>query len=322
MTTELILHIGANKTGSSALQSFMRMNEAVLRDHGFVLPDRELSFGGHVSGYQVFAMAEMFNQAGDGLDAAFDHLMKNRGGRVVLASAENMSNADNYEYFKRICGKYKTRVIFYVRRQDELITASWQQWHSKRQRNIHKWLDKAKEEMGHWEQTYLGWQQVAGEGSVDLRVFERDSFPQGNISHDFLQALGIPDEARGDFTFEQQGVNPTYNDFITPLVAGNSRIFKDVHDNDFYKFVGEMTGSQFVGGRKYSLITRRERNEIMLHYKRENARLCRRALPGRAELFSPIDHSRYVYASPEQIQGEQLRFVTALLYGMYQKSQE
>ena len=57
MDSRLILHIGANKTGSSAVQEFLRLNVAALRKLNYIVPDRELGTSDRVTGEHVFALS-------------------------------------------------------------------------------------------------------------------------------------------------------------------------------------------------------------------------------------------------------------------------
>ena len=72
------------------------------------------------------------------------------GARAVLISAENLSNGANFQFFNKILPSMDCKVILYIRRQDELLTSSWQQWHSKVETDINAWLILALQQYGHW----------------------------------------------------------------------------------------------------------------------------------------------------------------------------
>src|SRR5438270_7553637 len=52
----LILHIGANKTGSSAIQHFLRLNAALLKSAGIAVAPGDLTPEGSVTGQHVSAI--------------------------------------------------------------------------------------------------------------------------------------------------------------------------------------------------------------------------------------------------------------------------
>lgn len=317
MDEQLTLHIGANKTGSSAIQRFIRANAALLRAHGFAVPDADLGWSGQVTGFHVFALQALINgRDPQAITERFDALMAGRPeGAGVLLSAENLSNPGNHALFAGVCARYPTRVILYVRRQDELFASSWQQWHAKIESDLDAWVIKALRTLGHWEETIAGWESVAGAGSVSVAVFEREDFPDGNVMADFLGRLGIDADTAGP-VYPAGEVNPSFSDIITPLVAGNRAIFRDSNDNEFFDTVRALTGDAYVGRPRVSLLSAAQRDNIVAFYAAENERVCRRHFPGRPRLFRPVDHGAYRYLDEGEMLRAQLGFVTAMLYGL------
>lgn len=321
MKYDLILHIGANKTGSSAIQYFIRRNVAAIRAAGYAIPDRELGWSAKITGEHVFSTQQFFNDKSNprAIDAKFDEMMATKpSDSTVLISGENLSNFSNYDFFDEICRKYKTRVILYIRRQDDLLLSSWQQWYSKIETDLHAWLIRALPLIGNWEATIDGWEKVAGAGSVDVRLFERDQFPGGNIAADFGAALGVAPDAE-EVDYSAPNINPSFNDFIVPLVSGNRDMFRDVNDNAFYHYLEQLTGTKYTKGKKVSLISPAHRDSILSYYDQQNRRLCKRFFPGRRHLFKPVDHSSYEYLSREALVERQLQFLTHVVYKMGEK---
>ena len=321
MDSEIIFHIGAAKTGSSAIQAFMRVNRAALRAAGLLVPDAELGPGERVSGEHVMTLQRMMD-ANDptAIAARMDALVEAAGGGAVLISAENLSNLGKQRHFARTAERHRSRAILYIRRQDELIASAWQQWHSKVEDDFDAWLIRSLRQYGQWEQVISAWEEVVGAGRVAVRLFERDAMAGGSLTRDFLQALGLdPDDPA--FEHEIGTVNPSYSDVITPLVAGNRAIFEDANDNGFYALVGRLTGDSYVERRKVSLMSRAQRDAIGAFYAQMNARVRDRFFPGRPHLFAPVDHGKYQYLTREEIVRRQLSFITEMIVAL-SKSQE
>lgn len=316
MTHDLILHIGGNKTGSTAIQHFLWQNRDAMRRVGYLIPGLELDWTSIVTGAHVGSLQNHLTQpdAKARITAVFEHLFASRPEQAsILISAENLSNSGNATPFADVCNRFRTKVVLYIRRQDDLLASSWQQWYSKREIDLNAWLGRALKTIGHWQNVIKGWEEVAGPDSVVVRIYDRDEFRDGNIAKDFLDAIAVPTEADA-FNFSSDILNPTYREFITPLVAGNKNIFQDAHDDRFYQIIGDLTGDSYVGGKPYSIFSQSQRDEIIAYYEKENQELCSKYFPDRERLFKPVDHKNYIYAEATDIQKEQLRFLTHMVF--------
>lgn len=314
MDYELVLHIGANKTGSSAIQNFLCMNASKLRSAGFLVPDHKLEWSQLITGEQVFELQKLMDAGSAELVLKFRQLMDNRPSNgVVLISAENLSNERYYLLFRQVCASYKTKIVLYIRRQDDLLMSTWQQWYSKEQVDLQAWLTKVIGSIGNWKSIVDGWEEVCGAGTVDLRLFERETLPNGNIVADFTDAIGIERDSV-EVNFQTVDINPSYADFIVPLVSGNRGIFRNTHDNRFYSIIAELTAEAYSGGTKYSLISRAQRDAINARYAAGNEELRSRFFPEKETLFRSVDHSKYIYLNETQLIEHQVRFLTQILF--------
>jgi len=321
--TDIIIHLGANKTGSSSIQKFIQKNTEKLRDLNYIIPDSKLGLGTSITGEQVFALQEFIgggDKSAAKLKKKIDALIDSRESedQTVLISAENMGTTQGALLFKKVLAKRKAKVIFYIRRQDELIASSWQQWHSKKEVDYDAWLIDAIRTLGHWEPIINAWEKVVGLENIALEVFERSAFTDGNIIVDFVEKIGAGQHS-DELELVLKDANPTYLNYITPLVAGNDRIFSNIHDNEFYRMVGTLTGDKFSKGKKYSLMSQRQRENIMKYFGNQNERVRAKFFPDRERLFVDIDHNKYHYASKTEMQALQMRFMTTLLYEIGRK---
>lgn len=320
MKHDFVLHIGANKTGSSAVQAFIRSNLAVFNDAGYLVPDSNLGTTDKITGEHVFAFQKyVVPNDIEGLTALFGQLKAEAGERTVVCSAENLSNPGRFQTFTEISKKYSLKIILYIRRQDELISSSWQQWPSKVMDDFNAWLVTALQSTGHWGRTISNWENVVGAGNVTVRIFERESFPDGNIMLDFMDCLGIPYED-AELVFPGNDINPSYSDAITGLVAGNGSIFKNQHDNEFYKMIHALTGEAYSGSPKISLLTEKQRDNIAKFFEVQNERIRVKYFPERETLFKPIDHSKYRYLSSEEMALEQRKILMHLIYSLWKQA--
>ena len=294
---DAILHIGAGKTGSSAIQGFIRDNHHWLRRHGIAIPNGKFRFAQNIGGHQVFGCQEFFNADGVGFFHRLNHMMEKRAAQTVLLSAENMSNSGNEKYFRKFCATYKTKVILYIRRQDEYLASAWQQWYGKTNSNLDGWLQDAIFKLAHWDKTIAAWENVAGRGNVVPRVFERKRLPEGNVVYDFLNALELDwNTHKTELKLDMGDVNRSYHNILTSMFAGRSDLFEGVHDDKFYRFITSVCGEKYLGSSSLSLISRDWRERIISHYDSGNNLVREQFFASEPSLFSPIDHGKFEYA--------------------------
>lgn len=321
MQKKVILHIGASKAGSSSIQHFLRRNRFNFAKLGHVVPDTQLSVGGPVSGDQVFALEALAKRGDaaafrDRIDAIFDQ--SDVDAHTILISAENLSNAGNSALIAGLADGYDLRIVMYLRRQDDLLTSAWQQWASKIERDFNAWLILALQQFGHWDRILAEWEAHAGREAMVVRVFDRAGFANGNVVEDFIDAIGLGEQA-STFDLAQADSNPSVSDAVTEMVAGNRAIFADVHDNRFYTALGDLTGNALVEKTRVSLLSRAQRDKITEFFRPTNEAVCRRYFPGRARLFSMVDHDKYRYLSADEMTEEKLRAVMTILSFLIQR---
>lgn len=321
MRRKVILHIGGSKAGSSSIQAFLRRNRFAFAKLGYVIPDTSLSIGGGVSGDHVFALQELAtggNAAAfrDRVDALFEQAEPET--QALIFSAENLSNTGNSAIIAGLADDYDLRIVMYLRRQDELLTSTWQQWSSKLETDFNAWLIMALKQYGHWDRVLAEWLRHAGREAMVARVFDRASFVNGDLLQDFVDAIGLAEQVDA-FDFQQTDANPSVSDAITAMVSGNRRIFEDVHDNRFYNALTQLTGGALVEKTRLSLLTKAQRDKIVEYYRPTNESVCRQYFPGRPRLFPPVDHAKYRYVSPDQMVDEKLRVIMTILASLVQE---
>ena len=272
-TQTLTVHIGASKTGSSAIQAFLMRNGKWLRERGIVVPDVAMGDGPKVDGCQVwyFARPEADRtQSSAELTKKVEALFAKDGVRQVVISAENLSSPDAEapHWFDDVVSQNETEVVIYLRRQDDYLLSSWQQWFGKYDKDLSTWLSSCVGVRGDWRVVLELWERIVGRERLRVRLYERDKLVEGDVVADFAQFLRV-DEAIPEAAPERI-VNPSFNEAIVSLMPG-SGLFKDGHDNEFYKFLDETLGAAAHRRPNESPITYEQRVDILKHYEESNA---------------------------------------------------
>ena len=322
MSKKLIDHIGANKTGSSAVQRFLSMNSLALRAEGIIVPDNDFRIADNTQGFHVFGFQRLLNSPLEGrkqLEDAIDAVdLAYPRATAILLSAENLAaNPAAPSLFEDLVEKYDTRVIIYIRRQDEFLLSSWQQWHSKIWVDFWAWVISVVGMLGDWRAYLENWETVIPRDKITVRIFERSKLEGGDVIADFYSMLGIS-KPLSALAYPKRTVNPSFSDAIMDLVKGNELIFRNVHDNDFYNFVAKMTGDKYMKTARQSPISISQRKSIIKRYKQQNDWVKKAYFPHiEGELFSPPKEHDYDYVSPDDIVQQKLEFLTTILYQMH-----
>lgn len=299
----LYLHIGTHKTGTTAIQAFCDANRAALARHGYCFPIAPCKFGRvslNINGHFLVAA----KQAPDG---SFENPREGRLWRRRLAviaghfrrypnvilSDEMLWNESSFgckglwRNLKREADAlgFDVRIIVYFRRQDQFIRSLWAQRvkaftteHGKM-----RW-EEALAQADSWIELdyYRHLEEIAavfGRDAIDVRLYDRRRFPEGNIISDFLSAIGLTMD--GSFSLPGEDANPS--------IGGNALEIKRIVNN-----VPGIRYAQLVRARSaveaydriekeratYSMFSDAELRDFLARYEESNRLLSRDYLGG------------------------------------------
>ena len=217
---EVTVHIGGAKCGSSAIQAFLRQNVETLGSRGIALPGTGLDFASEVTGEQIWAFEEAAT-SGDGtqdLERRLSDLFTaadEKAARQVILSAENICNHPALaEAFRRASGNRAIRVVFYVRRQDDFLISSWQQWHLKVFPSLEAYLADRVGRVANWYSMITPWADLFGDANVIVRPFVREQLKDGDVVADFCETLGIEIDGLSPL---KRAANPSFDEALARL---------------------------------------------------------------------------------------------------------
>jgi SAM-dependent methyltransferase len=323
-TQTLTIHIGASKTGTSAIQAFLMRNRDWLRKRGIVVPDVAMGDGPVVRGYQVFYFERLGadpTQSAAELAKNVEALFARDGVRQVVISAENLSSpdAEALRWFDDVVSQHETEVVIYLRRQDDYLLSSWQQWFAKVEPDLWTWLTSCAGVRGDWRAVLEQWERLVGRERIRVRLYERDRLVDGDVVADFAQFLrvdeSIPDEA------PEETVNPSFNEAIVSLIPG-SGLFKDGHDDEFYDFLDELLGAASHKRPNESGITYLQRMEILEHYEEANSWVRERYFADSdvpSTLFEMPSPNDYRVPSESELAREQMQMLFRLVFEVHKR---
>lgn len=319
---DLTLHIGGAKCGSSAIQAYLAQNASALAEAGIGVPGTALDFDSEVTGEQIWAFE---NAATHGLHAATlgDKLTRlfesasEKGMQRLIASAENMCNHPALaRALADVVGDRSVRIVLYVRRQDDLLISSWQQWHLKLYDTVEAFLADRVGKLGCWMSMIEPWAEAFGDHAITVRPFTRAHLKDGDVVADFADVASI---AQDGLIPLARAANPSFDEALARLAHRVRDVFDDQHDNRFYEVMVRLLGKTALksdpGSALLDLDTRRR---IVERYREENEALKARFLPDMkgAPLFRmPGPNDVRALSEPEK-HSQEIAMLTRAVYAL------
>ena len=322
---EVIFHIGASKCGSTAIQVCLERNAELLRDRGIGVPGQALNFESPVSGEQIWHFEKAANGGGKALGAEMAALLQvadARGLKRLFVSGENICNHPQLApVLAEALNGRRVGIIFYVRRQDDFLISSWQQWHLKLYDTLEAYLAENVGHLARWYSMIAPWADVFGDASICVRLFDRESLQGGDVVQDFLAQTNIDPQG---LDLIKRAENPSYDEAVGRLAHRVRDVFSSPDDNRFYEVMLDLLGKSILKTSGASaLLPLDTRHRIVARYASENDALQARFLPDRKRpLFSPTRPEQVMHLSERQQISEDIAMLTRAVYALALRTAE
>lgn len=210
----LYLHIGMPKSGTSAIQFFMKNNNKLLKKKGYIYPDFGFRFPGIGPNRNAYFMTHKYVMPQGERDFQKEKELQDKGFAMLLKCLDKYPNvvlsdehiwngyADFPDFWKNIAkriteARHELKVIMYLRRQDTFIQSYWaQQVKEVRQYSFDEYLKKKR-----YRKRNLNYDVVldhiaaaVGMENIIVRVYEKGQYygsDKPTLIADFLHSIGL-----------------------------------------------------------------------------------------------------------------------------------
>jgi hypothetical protein len=217
---ELLLHIGRHKSGSTAIQRFLKKNEIFLTDNGFYYPTTGVRGSAHhliSEPMQRGKMARLGSKSATSIPIlqGLHSEITSVPGKSIVISSEAFQNC-NPSFVREVFCRYDTRVIVYIRNQLEYLASAYAQ-------KVHA-TDYTSSLDTYFKDIYSvdyraflkAWEKQYPQ-QLTVRKFSRSTLEQGDVVTDFaVHGLGLPDEGSAPPNSSEEA-NPSLNAKILQL---------------------------------------------------------------------------------------------------------
>lgn len=214
---EVVLHIGAPKTGSSAIQRFLNAHRDVLRRNGFHYPQHRVTGNGISAGHSSLTKACHQRRYQDARTIFNTWLGEARQqGLALLLSSEPFINLA--QALATVIGGRAVRVIAYQRDIVDFLASEHNQL-VKNAFEVRSFEDYILGRVNPFEKSprlvkkpfseaYAEWADYVGMENLLVRPYDTSLFQQHSIEQDFLHSLGI--DPGDEFQFDSTPINVSY----------------------------------------------------------------------------------------------------------------
>ena len=197
---DLIIHIGAPKTGSSALQKFLLENRKVLEDEGYFYPIHGLDKNGISGGHSILAIALLENRIEDAKEIYINWENEARANKKILfLSSESFFNLS--DKLKNIIDDKRVLIISYQRDIIEYLVSVHNQLVKRHFSTVRfeEYIDLLLKNRNNtanlvnksFSKIYDEWAKNMGSENVIVKSYDSKLFFKNRIEMDLLSILNI-----------------------------------------------------------------------------------------------------------------------------------
>lgn len=226
---KLFVHIGAPKTGTSAIQHFMLRNREALAAQGVLYPQGGmLKSAHHLIGAAIHPLRSK-RLGGESRDEVLANAIKSIHGEIAEQHPHTLVISTEYLWGKLSAANvnrllapfadWSLQVVVYLRRQDLLAQSLYvQAVKTGTPLSFQQWVDTAIDsgKAGFFFHEVLScWRDCGLQVTVLVRIYEKSQIG-GDICHDFLKVIGA--EAASQLSFDDRSVNSAPDMATTELI--------------------------------------------------------------------------------------------------------
>lgn len=214
---DVILHIGAPKTGSSALQNFCLNNREQLAKAGYYYPEHGFDTNGISGGHSRLGISLRDKQ-----DAIAEQIFKEyieeakRRNQILLLSAESFYGLP--KVVKALTDGFKCRVVCFFRDPAEYVVSIYNQ-SVKRHYNTVKletFCHRILSTESHQASGLLiyDWADHFGMENISVLEYRKPESADASLEKIFLSELGVDSQMVVEFEYNAKPINRAYNESV------------------------------------------------------------------------------------------------------------
>lgn len=228
----LYLHIGHPKTASSTLQAFLYKNWDTLEAAGFSLPTAEFGMaqGSTRPDNPLWALQRMRETGDISLLAQWIEASGKIADKLILSS-ECLIQPEWPELFSDIPNIADIHLIYYVRRQDQLLLSAWRQWGLKRGLSLDEFLKRRqKNQQPNFMSIVENWATQLSISTYHVRFINKGCLEGGSVVSDLCHCIGLGEQTLQTVADQNISIDAR----LALYLSQHAELFDSVHDEEIF----------------------------------------------------------------------------------------
>ncbi len=284
---QLFIHIGLHKTGTTAIQRFLRSNGKALDEEGFLYPGTRPAH--HVIRWLWEEYPHTSRDLSGNARALFREIRTSEKNRIILSSEMLTGGRENVAIplakvlDEEIGGEWTAKIIIYLRRQDRWLESRYVENIKNsflllpRRLKILTFTEFLSQYRNYYEIDYYlklqPWSEMFGRENIIVRPYEKPQL-RGTITADFLYAVGITGQEKFSEpaqTFPNRGMSADAIELIrmyNKYLNAGPRLRNILCDKVFSRISAKTPFSP------YSYFSSHDRYALLAEYEESNRRVA------------------------------------------------
>ena len=324
MKKTLYLHIGAHKTGTTALQHFLSANREILKNQGYLYPGNDYAHHDMAHEFSSLSLPEIRKNRNCATRRFFNEINSSHFDTIIMSSEDFENMSPEIPFLKEFLSPdFHVKIIYYVRRQDDKLESTYSEYVKSPVKRYDKPIsvfikektgqvpddpekpekNRGKPRHSDYYSILMPWCEAFGRNNIIVRCYEKEQLPEG-IYHDFLDAVGLV--LNTGYWIPKTRFNESLNiDLLEMIRLCNARFN---NNSNFHRFLlGNLTQiNSKNSGIKQHYLSPAQRREIITIFEESNARIAREYL-GRCDgrlFYAPLPDSNEPWEPNEGLTAE------------------
>jgi hypothetical protein len=326
MRKNLFFHIGANKTGTTAIQYFLSANRKILNEDGYRYPGHQNAHHDIVAEFRTLTLPQIKEGKHSVISRYLEEIDNCNENNIILSSETFGTASISISLLKEFLGgRFRVKIIYYVRRQDDMLESLYntrvkyirsrytkpfsefirENTHSMMNTSSYPQDMRRRPCITDYYSVLLPWAEAFGRENIIVRCYEKEQLPRG-IFQDFLDSIGITLDER--YQIPHDRINESLGWDLVEMIRICNIHFRDNVNFHKHLLINLNNISKETKKEKQHLLSPQQRRDLITLFEESNAKVAHEYL-GRSDgrlFYAPLPDLNEPWTPHEGLTAERI----------------